>query len=184
MCVNDKVLHFRNEKTVVFPFYCEESNFYVQVENPQIKSSSISIVKNLPELEINEDLPILICPDILQSSQITIRKISLFNTLNTNQTLEADIKIMHFSYGGQYLIFSIPLTQDQIYRDDRFLSVIIQSNFSQNIAAITEWFARNLIFKEADLSKVFYSIVSRKKMVILKKYQKNRLPWHFYPPTY
>ena len=50
-------------------------------------------VKNLPQIEINEDLPILICPDILHSSQITISKISLFNTLNTNQTLKADIKI-------------------------------------------------------------------------------------------
>ena len=86
-----------------------------------------------------------------------------FNTLNTNQTLQADIKIMHFSYGGQDLILSIPSIQDQIYKDDRFLSVIIQSNFSQNIATITERFARNRIFKEADLSKVFYSNVSRKK---------------------
>ena len=64
-----------------------------------------------------------------------------------------DDKIMHFCYGGPDSILSIPSTQDQI----------IQSNLSQNIAAITERFARNMIFQEADLPKVLYSSVSRKK---------------------
>ena len=70
---------------------------------------------------------------------------------------------MYFSYGNQDSILSIPSTQDQINKDDRFLSVIIQSNFSQNIAAVTERFARNMIFQAADLPKVLYSAVSRKK---------------------
>ena len=69
-------------------------------------------VKSLPAIEINEDLAILVCPDILHSSQITISKISLFNTLNTDQVLKADMKIMQFSYGDQDSILSLLTSQD------------------------------------------------------------------------
>ena len=118
MCLNDKLLHFKDEKTWIFPFYCEESHFYVQILKNQIVIKSTnpvqfkpheikqfyfnftSSMKNLPQLEINEELPILICPDILHSSQNTISKIFLFNTLDSNQILPADTKLMHFSYGA------------------------------------------------------------------------------------
>ena len=103
------------------------------------------------------------CPDILHSSQITILKISLFNTLNIDQILEADTRIMQFSYDNQDSILTLPTTQDQIYKDDNFLSTIIQSNFSHNLAAVTERFARNLIFQEADDCKVYYSMTSKRK---------------------
>ena len=117
----------------------------------------------LPELTINEELPILICPDILQSSQITISKISLFNTLDSNQVLAADQELMHFGYSEPDSILGIPSSQTQIYKDDNFLSVIIQSNFSQNLSAVTERYARNMIFQEADLKKVYYSKVTKRE---------------------
>ena len=70
---------------------------------------------------------------------------------------------MQFSYGDQNQILGLPTSQDQNCKDDNFLSSIIQSNFTQNIAAVTERFARNLIFQEADLCKVYYSTASKKK---------------------
>ena len=116
---------------------CEEQNHH-QIYQPNSiwtlwnKTVSFQLhfqCKNLPELEINENLPILICPDILHSSQITISKISLFNTLDSNQVLPADSELMYFAYGEPDSILSVPSTQAQIYKDDWFLSTIIQSNF-------------------------------------------------------
>ena len=138
MCVNDKTLHFKDEKMVIFPFYCEDTHFYVTVEKNKIvirltqpmqfkpheiqqyHSNFTTSAKNIPEIEMNEDLAFLICPDILHSSQVTISKISLFDTLNNNQVLQADMRIMEFSYGDQDQILSIPTSQDQIYKDDNF----------------------------------------------------------------
>jgi hypothetical protein len=98
MCLDKEILHFQDKKVIIFPFYNEDKHFYVQIEANQImiKNSEelhfkpheiiqfdlnfTSNVKNLPQLQINEDLPILICPDVLQSSQITVSKISLYNT--------------------------------------------------------------------------------------------------------
>ena len=48
MCINDKVLHFRDEKTWIFPFYCEESHFYVQIEKNQIDIKSTNLVQFKP----------------------------------------------------------------------------------------------------------------------------------------
>ena len=70
---------------------------------------------------------------------------------------------MHFAYREPDSILGIPSTQAQIYKDDNFLSVIIQSNFSQNLAAVTERYARNMIFQEADLKKVYYSKVTKRE---------------------
>ena len=103
---------------------------------------------------------------------MTISKISLFNTLDNNQVLQADMKIMEFSYNDQDQILSIPTSQEQIYKDDNFLSSIIQSNFPQNIANVTERFARNLIFKEENLCKVYTIPLHkrRKRMTTLQNY--------------
>ena len=60
---------------------------------------------------------------------------------------------MHFAYKEPDSILVIPSNQTQIYKDDNFLSIIIQSNFSQNLAAVTERYARNMIFQEADFKK-------------------------------
>ena len=184
MCLDKEILHFQNKKVIIFPFYNEEKHFYAQIEANQImiKNSEelhfkpheirqfdlnfTSNVKHLPTIEINENLPILICPDVLQSSQITVSKISLYNTLNGHQILEKDTKIIYFSYGKKDQILGIPSSQHQIYLDDKFISSIIQSNFSQNIAAVTERFARNLIFQESALENVFYSDISKKPPAI------------------
>ena len=96
--MDNKKLHFKDAK-IIFPLYSEDTHFYVTVEKNQIEIrlthpmkfkpheilqfhfNFTTSVKNLPAIQINEDLSILVCPDILHSSQITILKISLFNTL-------------------------------------------------------------------------------------------------------
>ena len=113
----------------------------------------MNFTTNLPELTINENLFALVCPDIIYSSQNTITQISFFNTLNICENLEA--VIFTFKYSEEDKILTIPTKQDQIYREDRFLSCIVQTNLGQNLASITERFARNLMFKEQKSTKVF-----------------------------
>ena len=147
MTIEENKIVIRSTKPIDFKPY----------EIQQYHFNFTSSEKNLPELEINENL------DILHSSQVTISKISLFNILDNNQVLQTDMKIMEFSYNDQDQILSIPTSQEQIYKDDNFLSSIIQSNFPQNIANVTERFARNLIFKEDNLCRVYYSTAQKKK---------------------
>ena len=115
----------------------------------------MNFTTNLPELTINENLFALVCPDIIYSSQNTITQISFFNTLNICENLEANTVIFTFKYSEEDKILTIPTKQDQIYREDRFLSCIVQTNLGQNLASITERFARNLMFKEQKSTKVF-----------------------------
>ena len=115
----------------------------------------MNFTTNLPELTINENLFALVCPDIIYSSQNTITQISFFNTLNICENLEANTVIFTFKYSEEDKILTIPTKQDQIYREDRFLSSIVQTNLGQNLASITERFARNLMFKEQKSTKVF-----------------------------
>ena len=44
-----------------------------------------------------------------------------------------------------------------MYKDDRFLSTIIQSNLTENLANVTEQYARNALFKANDLVKILHT---------------------------
>ena len=83
-----------------------------------------------------------------------------FNTLDICEKLEADTVIFKFKYSKEDKILTIPTEQDQIYREDLFLSSIIQTNLGQNLASITERFARNLMFKDQKSTKVVHTKAS------------------------
>ena len=81
----------------------------------------------------------------------------MFNTLDICEQLIADTVILAFKYREKDTILALLTNQEQIYRDDRFLSSGIQSNLGHNLASITERFTRNLMFKESNSTKIFHT---------------------------
>ena len=65
--------------------------------------------------------------------------------------------ILKFVFPAQHSILAISTCQSYVYKDDRFLSTIIQSNLTENLANVTEQYARNALFKANDLVKILHT---------------------------
>ena len=162
MKINENILEFLNTSPIEF-------------QPQQIRQFELHFISDqqiAPSYTINDKLFVLIAPEILLTPQLSVPRVSLFNTNQKIKTLPAGTNLFSLQFNATSIL-PIMKTYDEIIQRNRLDSAVLNYGFMHNVSQLVTRVASLGLNDNPTLQNVLLAKIKTKNS---KKDQSNSLP--------